>query len=210
MANSKNTTIMAPVAESIQFTILRKNFQPYYEIKSADGHHFFAAMGIQDLHPYLSLHHGPDRNSRTIAMLYMPHASSKFYIGLGDPYAPQSMSWEQLEKSTVRKPEYRWPMTITDGKIWERKTLIWRKTPWLAVGGFKAYRLSRRTFELEDVSKPGEILAAFTSNRSRETCGTLQINRGHGEDFSMMTLVTFLAVYEATRRKHHRTYYSYR
>lgn len=210
MENSKNTTIIAPGADSIQFTILRKNFQPYYEITSAEGHHFFAAMGIQDLHPYLSLHHGPDRNSRIIAMLYMPHASANFYIGIGDPNALQTMSWEQLEKSTVRKPGYRWPMTVTDGKIWERKTLIWKKTPWLAVGGFKVYNLSRRNFKLEDASKPGEILAAFTSNSGRETCGTLQINKRHGEDFNMMALTTFLAVYEATRRKHHRTYYSYR
>ncbi|KAL4801942.1 hypothetical protein BDV18DRAFT_147874 [Aspergillus unguis] len=156
--------------------------------------------------PDLTFHAGQDSNTPVVGVCKLLHLSRHMKVGLGNPQRPGAMVWEDLRCQNVAMTKYRWPMSIRSphGGL-ERRWFLWKRTHSVSTDGDSPSFFSLRNYKLID-EMTGQVVAIFSSNsfKSVRKSGKLQLSADHGPDFSLMALITLLAIYEETRRRRHR------
>lgn len=198
-----------PVASTArQFKINRTSFTRHYDIQDGAGHQLYYVdqSAFTKDKPDLTFHEGRDANGPVVAVTHMPKFSFDCKIGLGDPSKPDSITWEDLTRESVKASEHRWGMNFLNSENPAanppsgKKSFVWKRTHKIGVDGGSPSSMTMRNFKLLDL-ETDELLAIFTSDRGFSTCGVLQINVDYGKDFDIMATATCVSLYEQARKR---------
>jgi hypothetical protein len=173
---------------SAQYHIAHTVWRHDYEVS---GSHVFHVdnSALRPGKPDLTFHAGPDTNAPVAGVCKFRHFSSDTEIGLGDP-SKSGISWERMSRESLRKVQYAFCMDPGDRR---QHRFTWKKTS--SLGGSHTGNLKL----VEESS--GNVVAVFSSGGSfSKKTGQLDVYANYGERFSMMVLITGIALREKLRR----------
>ena len=180
---------MSPYSSvSAQYHITHSVWRHDYEVS---GSHVFHVdnSALRPGKPDLTFHAGLDTNAPVAGVCKFRHFSSDTEIGLGDPNKP-GMSWECMSRESLCKVQYAFRWNLSDRR---QHCFIWKKTS--SLGGSHSGNL-----KLVDEST-GYVVAVFSSGGSfSKRTGQLDIYPNYGERFSIMVLISGIALREKLRR----------
>lgn len=158
-----------------------------YEITGSHAFHVDNST-LRPGKPDLTFHAGPDTSAPVAGVCKFRHFSSDTEIGLGDPDMP-GISWGRMSREGLRKVKYTFCMDFGD----RQRRFIWKKTS--SHGG-------SHSGNLKLVEEPsGNVLAVFSAGGSfSKKTGQLDVYANYGERFSLMVLITGIALREKLRR----------
>ena len=173
---------------STQYHIAHSVWRHDYEITGSHAFHVDNST-LRPGKPDLTFHAGPDTNAPVAGVCKFRHFSSDTEIGLGDPTTPR-ISWESMSRESLRKVKYTFSMNFGDRR---QRRFTWKKTS--SLGG-------SHSGNLKLVEEPsGSVVAVFSSGGSfSKRTGQLDIYANYGERFSLMVLITGIALREKLRR----------
>ncbi|KAJ9656234.1 hypothetical protein H2198_005085 [Neophaeococcomyces mojaviensis] len=158
--------------------------------------------------PDVTLCAGTEKNGPILGVCRWSNMYSKHYnVGVGNPTTNEKGTiWEEVKVSHHRHPEWQWSMTLPSRA---RHSFTWHRITGdeLKAADEDANKMSRKNVKLVD-SETGEVLVVFGSNRfkSWKKFGKFTFNvdgreRGWGDNWEMMVLLTALGLVEMSRRR---------
>lgn len=175
---------------SAQYHITHSVWRHDYQVS---GSHVFHVdnSSLRPGKPDLTFHAGLDINAPVAGVCMFRHFSSDTEIGLGDPSQP-GIKWERMYRESLWKVQYAFRWNLVDR---QQHCFTWKKTS--SLGGSHSGNL-----KLVDESS-GYVVAVLSSGGSfSKTTGQLDIYPDYGEQFSIMVLISGIALREKLRREH--------
>ncbi|CAG7934795.1 unnamed protein product [Penicillium nalgiovense] len=179
---------MDPVA---QYLITHSFWRHNYDVSTTNKTHLFhvANSSFTPGKADLTFHRSPDSNGPIAGVCKFRHFSSDCEIGLGDSAQPNRMDWEYLHKQGFMKRIYWFRMQLDDGT---KQTFTWKRTHSLGSGS-ENHKLVEETSQT--------VVAVFSSGGIfSKTTGYLDIYSNLGPRFSLMALISGIALIEKGRR----------
>jgi hypothetical protein len=178
-------TMPAPTQLSAQYHITHSVWRHDYKISGSHTFHVDNSA-IRPGKPDLTFHAGPDTNAPVAGACKFRHFSSDTEIGLGD--GRSGISWERMSRESLRKVQYAFRMDLKD----RPHRFTWKKTS--SLGG-------SHSGNLKLVEDSGKVVAVFSAGGSFSMkTGQLDVYANYGERFSLMVLITGIALREKLRR----------
>ncbi|KAJ5457211.1 hypothetical protein N7530_012485 [Penicillium desertorum] len=179
-----------------QYLITHSFWRHNYDVSTTNKTRLFhvANSSFMPGKPDLTFHRSPDANGPIAGVCKFRHFSSDCEIGLGDPERPNRMDWEYLHKQGFMKRTYWFRMQLDDGT---KQTFTWKRTHSLGSGS-ENHKLVEETSQT--------VVAVFSCGSiSSKTTGYLDIYSNLGPRFSLMALISGIALIEKGRRTNQTT-----
>lgn len=109
-----------------------------------------------------------------------------------------------MAEASALRSKYRLKMSVScqqEPPHEERRSFLWKRTHHVKAGDTTTPMMwSTQNYKLVD-EPTGELLAAFTWERSFSKCGTPQLKAELEESFETMAILSYLSLYEKARRR---------
>ncbi|KAJ5895591.1 hypothetical protein N7495_007282 [Penicillium taxi] len=170
----------------MQYVITHSRWHNNYDVSVGNYHSYHVDNSkITPGKPDLTFHAGPDTTSPIIGSCRYHHFSSDTEIGLGDPSHSHKI---ELNREGLLPKRYSFRTNLSDQKP---RTFTWKGT---------SQGSGHHNHKLVDENTQ-QIVALFSSgSRFSSTDGQLDIYVEYGPQFSLLALMTFLALHEKRRR----------
>ncbi|KAJ5818300.1 hypothetical protein N7474_003891 [Penicillium riverlandense] len=188
------------------YAVYKNSFRRHYEIKSLDDQILFYAdvSSLTRNKPDITLHAGTDTNAPIVAVSQFLKLSSNYKLGLGNPDDPGNMQWEDMTRESIRANKHRIEMNIRNSPgpdtPAQRRSFLWKRTRHVVVDDSSRRWGSVRNYKLVDESSD-QVVAIFTSERTYNKCGKIQIKVEYGDDFDRIVFISCLSLYEKAKRR---------